>query len=306
MTTAEIISRPFGQNEDFEKVLAFICHIAQTSARPELNMHPGDVAWRFFRSNLFEPTEAIQIWEDVQTGEVAGLGWYTAAHHGVDLLVANPYRGTGLETRILTWAEQKLRQIPFEKRGYAEVKIQVFEWDKKRERVMDEAGYRRDMFHYIWFRYDLAQLGETPPLPDGFSIRPMTTEDTVERAELHNQAFFTEDVTGASYLKLMGSSVYQLEHDLVVVAPGGRLAAFALGWVDPILKTGMFEPVGVHPEFRRLGLAKSVLWAGMQQMQSAGMRLAQVYTESPNLHAQKLYRSAGFTVVSRQYDWVRK
>lgn len=301
-----IISRPFGQNGDFEKVLVFVGNVAQTSARPELNMHAGDVAWRFFRSNQFNPAESIQLWQQSQTGDIVGLGWYTAAHHGVDLLVGNSHRGTGLENRILGWAEQKLRQIPFEQRGYSEIKIQVFEWDKKREKVLNETGYRRDMFHYIWFRYRLGQPLDKPALPDGFLIRPMTVQDAAIRAELHNQAFFTDDVTEASYVRVMGSTVYRPEHDLVVVTPDGKLAAFALGWIDPVLKTGMFEPVGVHPNFRRKGLAKAILYAGMEQMQAAGMRMAQVYTESPNLHAQKLYQALDFKIVSRQYDWVKK
>ena len=268
-------------------------------------MHAGGVAWRFYRSSRFQPAEAIQIWEEKQTGAIAGLGWYTAAHHGVDLLVANGFRGTDLENRILAWAELKLRQIPFEKRGYAEIKIQLFEWDKKREKLLSEAGYRRDMFHYIWFRHELTKQIGQPVLPDDFTIRSVTVDDAAERAELHNRAFFTGDVTQDSYLRVMQSSVYRPEFDLVAVAPDGRLAAFALGWVDPVLKTGLFEPVGTDPEFRRLGLAKSVIFAGLKQMQAAGMRMAQVYTESPNLHAQKLYQAIGFNVVSRQYDWVK-
>lgn len=303
--TQAICSRPFGKNGDLEKVLAFVQRVATQSARPELNMHLGDVAWRFNRSNQFQPTEAIQIWEHEQSDEIAGLGWYTAAHYGVDLLVANEYRGIGLEKRILTWAEQKLRQIPFEKRGHAEVKVQVFEWDKEREQSLSQAGYRRDMFHYTWFHYDLAVQLESPVLPAGFTIRPVNQQEAAARAELHNLAFFTDDVTQDSYLRVMNSAAYRPELDIVAVAPDGTLAAFALGWINPVLQSGLFEPVGTHPEFRRLGLAKAVILAGMRQMRAAGMCLALVYTESPNLQAQKLYLSAGFATAGKQFDWVK-
>ena len=268
-------------------------------------MHVGDVAWRINRSNSFNPTNAIQLWTDVTSDDILGMGWYTAAHHGVDMLVAEQAKATGLEKRILTWAEQKFRQFPYEQRGNAELKIQVQEWDTEREQLLSNAGYRRDMFHYVWFKQPLSREIDKVSLHSGFTIQPVSESHAAERAELHNLAFFVDDVTKTSYLQVIASSVYRPKTDLVAVAPDGRLAAFALGWIDPVLKTGLFEPVGTHPDFRRLGLAKALLFAGMESMQAAGMRSALVYTESPNLNAQKLYRSAGFSVEGRQFDWVR-
>ena len=55
-----------------------------------------------------------------------------------------------------------------------------------------------------------------------------------------------------SYTRLTTLPHYRFEDDLVVEAPDGSLAAFAMAWWDPAAKVGEFEPVGTHPDHQRL------------------------------------------------------
>ena len=303
----QILSRPFGRPDDFEKVTQFVQAVALASTNSTQHIHAGDIAWRFFRSAQFDPKATVQLWEEQENGTVVGLGWYSAAHHGLDMIMLPDMRDCGLDKRILRWGDQRFRSIPFKDRGYAQLKVQVLDWDTERMTLLSEAGFRQDMFHYVWYQHQLEEKIEVPILPDGYEIRKASDLDVAARAKLHNKAFFSGDVSAESYSKLMRTDIYQRSAlDFVAVAPNGRLSAFALGWLDTERKIGIFEPVGTHPKRRQLGLAKALLTRTMQEMQAAGMRAAQVYTESPNQPAQRLYRSVGFELLGKQFDWLKR
>ena len=95
----------------------------------------------------------------------------------------------------------------------------------------------------------------------------------------------------------MRSSSFHIERELVVVAPDGRFAAFLVYWIDPISKSGLFEPVGCHPDFQRRGLTTALMYEGLQCMAAQGMTMAIVVHEAPddNPASAALYRSVGFT-----------
>jgi ribosomal protein S18 acetylase RimI-like enzyme len=89
-------------------------------------------------------------------------------------------------------------------------------------------------------------------------------------------------------------AAYVPEHDVFIVAPDGRVAAFCCIWTDDLNKMGYFEPVGVHPDFHRRGLGKSLLFEGLRRLKSEGMTEASVCAENDNPAAIRLYESVGF------------
>jgi ribosomal protein S18 acetylase RimI-like enzyme len=97
----------------------------------------------------------------------------------------------------------------------------------------------------------------------------------------------------------MRSPVYEDERDMVVTAPGGRIAAFCIYWLDPVNKVGNFEPVGTHPDFQKRGLGKAVLLESLRRMKAHGMETAIVCTDEGNEAAEKLYEAVGFRGVNR-------
>ncbi len=101
----------------------------------------------------------------------------------------------------------------------------------------------------------------------------------------------------------MASPAYVPELDLVTESPDGQFASFCMCWLDPVNRVGLFEPVGTHPDFQRLGLGKAVMLEGLRRMQTGGMQTAIVGAESDNLAAQSLYRSMGFQAVNRLWTY---
>lgn len=100
---------------------------------------------------------------------------------------------------------------------------------------------------------------------------------------------------------------YRPELDLVAVTPDGRLAGFLVGWLDEARQLAQIEPMGVHPDFRGMGLARALLFEGLRRFQSHGATEAAVETESGRSPALHAYQSAGFApahTIIRKGLWV--
>jgi GNAT superfamily N-acetyltransferase len=79
-------------------------------------------------------------------------------------------------------------------------------------------------------------------------------------------------------------------------APDETMAASTIMWLDEANKTAEFEPVGTHPDHRRLGLGKAMLLHGMHLAREAGANHMTVACLSAPGHprARGLYYSVGF------------
>jgi ribosomal protein S18 acetylase RimI-like enzyme len=104
----------------------------------------------------------------------------------------------------------------------------------------------------------------------------------------------------------MQSSIYVPEHEIFVEAPDGRIAAFCIIWTDSQTKTGLFEPVGTHPDFQGRGLGKSLLFEGLRRLKSEGMNEASVCVHNTNPTAMRLYEAVGFHQIKRLLTYTRK
>lgn len=87
---------------------------------------------------------------------------------------------------------------------------------------------------------------------------------------------------------------YRADLDLVAVAADGRLAGFAVGWLDPARRVGQVEPLGVHPDFTRLGIAAALLSELLARFARLGAETAQVEVAPANMAARRAYQAAGF------------
>jgi ribosomal protein S18 acetylase RimI-like enzyme len=170
----------------------------------------------------------------------------------------------------------------------------VYACDQTRQTLLAQLGfaeYRR------WdFVLERSLVGELPVvlLPAGFSVRPATRHDAEQLALIHNSAF-SDDWTAEEYRdEVMAKPGYQPERELVVVAPDGQFAAFTMIALDELNRVGLFEPVGTHAHFRRLGLARALMSHALGEMQRQGMARATLAHDATNQPAHALYRSLGF------------
>jgi len=78
-------------------------------------------------------------------------------------------------------------------------------------------------------------------------------------------------------------------------------------WLDEANKTAEFEPVGTHPDFRRLGLARAMLLHGMHLARGAGATHMTVACPGAAGHpkARGLFYSVGFRELVRDAPLIR-
>ena len=100
-----------------------------------------------------------------------------------------------------------------------------------------------------------------------------------------------------AYQLLRKAPDYRPELDLSVVDENNEIASFTTVWYDESNRIGMLEPVGTIPSYRRMGLAKAVIFEGINRIRKLGAK--KIYVGSD----QKFYLSIGFTVEYEKEVW---
>ncbi|MEZ5298920.1 MAG: GNAT family N-acetyltransferase [Ilumatobacteraceae bacterium] len=103
--------------------------------------------------------------------------------------------------------------------------------------------------------------------------------------------------------RLAESSIYRRDLDLLVRAPDGSVAGYALFWADPVTGVGLVEPVRVEDEHSGRGIARALVAAGVRALAEAGCRRAKVSSMVDNPAAIAAYRAVGFVPTATIRTW---
>ncbi len=151
-----------------------------------------------------------------------------------------------------------------------------------------------------------------PQLPAGFTVRHIAGEHEADpMTALHQAAFGTDDFTLEDRLAIMRTSDYDPALDLIVIAPTGEFAGYCTCQISAGENTrigqqiGHTDPVAVHPNYQRRGLARTLLLSGCHLLKQYGMEVAALGTSSENLAMQRAAEAAGFRVQSSKV-WFAK
>jgi len=253
---------------------------------PRALWHIGDLAWGFRQHEGREDEWKIRLWVD--GGRTVAWSWLK--QDGRDLLEHDVHPDhIHLLDEIL--AEPAAR-VAF-----------AFEDDGEGREALVRKGFTEpgEAMHYLV--RDLAGPPEPPALPDSFRCRTIGAEDVRERVSVHREVWAPSRVTESSYAQVRAQWPYRESLDCVVEVPDGRFAAYCLCWPDDANRVGEFEPVGVRPEFRRLGLGAAVCTFALRRLYQEGGRQAIVYCVSEP--ACELYKSIGFRVHASLVEYRR-
>ena len=221
----------------------------------------------------------------------------------VDIVVHPDY--PALHDTALAWAEAEYRGRLGENPDKP-MRAWSFAGDAPRSAALTARGYRRADDGLVFYTRPVVATAEPPHLPAGYTFNHVRGEtDVARRAAVHRAAFDPVWMTEDRMRVAQAMPTYRAELDLVVVAPDASYAAFALMWLDEANHVGVFEPVGVSPEHRRLGLGRATLNEGVRRLGELGARMAFVQTGFNNTVAQALYLASGFTELDRNYAWIR-
>jgi mycothiol synthase len=264
-------------------------------------LHPGDIC--HFLSNTLRGRSLEKHFYVYESPEEELLGLvllYPARYHGYDVLVHPHYRSSKLESMLIAWSEQQTQALLQETVSDAAwIGSDVMDCDTKRHDILQAQGYApSDGPSLIYTTRSLLEPIPESTLPGGFTIRNVAGEHEAEALQAVHAGSFGSKWRPGEYLQVMRTPGFHLDRELIVVAPDQRFAAFLIYWIDPVSKSGLFEPVGCHQNFQRRGLTRALMYEGMRRMVAHGMTKAIVNHQpaQQNPAAAALYRSVGFTL----------
>ena len=269
---------------------------------PADNLHVVDQPYRFSSWALDEP-DNVQLWVDEQEEVVAWVVMQTP-FWSIDY-ACHPSVSDEVHPQLLAWADQRARQLVGSDFGRPMWFVNVFVEQEQRIRDLEAAGFASQA-HVAENPWSKVLMQQTVPtieakqtLPEGFVIRALAGKDEVQAyVDLHQTTFDSRNMRVEWRARTLQQPAYRPDLDLVVVAPEGRLAAFCVCWLHQGANgiSGQIEPMGVHPDFQKLGLGRALLSEGLRRLYANGAQ--QIFVETDNYRdaAFALYESVGFRV----------
>jgi ribosomal protein S18 acetylase RimI-like enzyme len=182
--------------------------------------------------------------------------------------------------------------------------VGVFAHQAERIRDLEAAGFasQANVGEDSWSKVLLCRSADMPvpdySLPAGFTIHPLAGENEVEAyVQLHRAVFESRNMTVEWRRRTLRRPEYRPDLDLVLAATDGRLAAFCVCWLDSDLEgepSGQIEPLGVHKDYRGLGLGRAILSEGLRRLSLSGADRVYVETDQQRNAALGLYEEVGF------------
>ncbi len=247
------------------------------------------------------------LWEDVSSQLVA---YALMSQPGCILTfqIHPEVQGQGLEAEILAWGLEQTQSIVQARGGTRELWCRCHESEHEYRSALEAAGFSPLLERDLRLVHSLASPLHPTSLAEGFSLKlGVTTSELDAYQELH-QAVFDGMSMGMEYQQ---SSTYQPELDLIAVESTGRFGTFCKCELKQVADqqgehlVGEVGVIGTRPELRRRGLGQALLLRGLLQMQVYGATSAFLETQEPNVSAQRLFTSVGFTHLST-WQWYIK
>ena len=266
--------------------------------------HAGDFIWRSFSPEYdYNRQENIRIWSDSKNGQIIGFAWILPGDYG-EYFPRQDILGMPDDREMLAWLEARMLKTipPNESRRFETGGPTVnspYPNNALREATLKQAGYQRAADIYLQMEFkDRHRLDYC--LPQGFTISSVAQGLAIAKL-IENRRQHSLD----RYRHLTHVDGYASDLDLAVVSSDGAVASYCICWYDGYSNSGLFEPVGTLPNFRRRGLAKALMLEGIKRLLSKEATKIFVCPQATNQAAVALYQSVGFETISCDQTWFK-
>ncbi|MEU4239152.1 GNAT family N-acetyltransferase [Actinoplanes sp. NPDC026619] len=143
------------------------------------------------------------------------------------------------------------------------------------------------------------------PQPVSSRAEVVDATNAADRVMVQRSAFANSTFSVERWRVMKQSPAGESAVDVLVRTPGGEPAAAVTGWFAGVGRCGLLEPVGAHPDHRGHGYGRDAVLGACAALAERGASAVAVVPRAENDAGVALYRSAGFTVISENRDWVR-
>ena len=176
--------------------------------------------------------------------------------------------------------------------GFGTVQLEVDRADHLLREALSGRGFEIEETGWAETWLDAEARPEISPLPAEYRLGCRL--DTKPRPH-----HLIERNGAAVEQRLLQTSLYRPDLDLVVLDRSDHVAAYGLFWFDPVTSTGMVEPMRTMDDHQRRGLARHLLTTGMELLSAAGAERIKICFELSNPASSRLYPSVGFRAVKQ-------
>lgn len=304
--------RDFHWDRDFESVRAFLAELfvrrkAYTNWIPSelenVKFGPGGTEY------LDAEDEFLKVWETCEVTQPTPRRMIAVSYTkppGRCWLSVDP-NYVSMAREIVPWMHDRVKELRGDKEGDAKMSFVVDDDDADFIRVLTDSGFHKGEVEGDKQIRSADTPVPTYSLPKGYSIRNAVIEKDFLKYREVQMAVFTHIVsmTKEQLVLYSTASFYREDLDIIAVGPAGHFAAFCTARIDPVSKIAELEPVGTHPDHRRLGLAKAVICESLKRLHKYRPSVIVILGAAPTEGARKLYKSVGFVNNGTRHYWNR-
>ncbi|MEG4419641.1 GNAT family N-acetyltransferase [Microcoleus sp. LAD1_D5] len=316
---ANLSGRCYGRDRD----LGAIAHLINTCEevdRLDQGTSISELQQEFNQPSL-DVARDIRLWEDAE-GKLIGFSQLSVSEPGevIDgwlwFRVHPDARGGDVEATAIAWGEVRMREVSAMRGGRVKLRTYARAEDCDRISVLGSCGFKVDRYFFRMAR-SLSEAIPEPHFPEGFTLRQFPGEqDAAAWVEMFNQSFIDHwnhhDLTVDKFKHELAKPHYRNDLDLIAVADDGTFVSFCYCEisVEECDRTGRNEGwiacLGTRRGFRKMGLGRAMLLAGLHRLKAAGVATAIVGVDAENSSgAMGLYESAGFHNIRNSISYVK-
>ncbi len=274
-----------------------------------------------FNAPSLDVARDIRLWEDAE-GKLIGFAQLSVSEPGevIDgwlwFRVHPDARAGDVEAAAIAWGEVRMREVSAMRGGRVKLRTYARAEDCDRISVLASCGFKVDRYFCRMAR-SLSEPIPEPQFPEGFALRQFPGEqDAAAWVEMFNQSFIDHwnhhDLTVDKFKHELAKPDYRNDLDLIAVADDGTFVSFCCCEisVQQCDRTGRNEGwiacLGTRRGFRKMGLGRAMLLAGLHRLKAAGVATAILGVDAENSSgALHLYESAGFHNIRDSISYVK-
>jgi GNAT superfamily N-acetyltransferase len=292
---------------DVERDLRPMCELARASS--EATLHAGDVQLKLSDPSLRAECD-VRVCEEDE--EVVGFAFVQPSCFELNFVVGQCARRPQIEARVMDWALARFDQIAEEQKRRVFFSTSVREHDGRRVRLLKRHGFIADEAHHVYMQRPLDLPIPAPRLPAGFRMRQLAGADELRAyVAARRNAFWMENYTKGWHRRVREMPYYKPGLDLIVIAPGGTLAAFCLSWLEPGgcaadgLTRGYIQTLGTRLKFQKMGLGRALFLETLRRLRALGADVLVGQAEGGNANSLRVAGAAGARPLHKIYRYSR-